>query len=672
MRLLLLLAAPLLAQDALPPLVVLAERETSPALASWSAREISDFSPRSIDELLATDPAFSLYRPQSATFANPTAAGVSLRNTGATAASRSLVLLDGIPQNDPFGGWIYWARYDPATLDSARLLPAAGSAAWGNLSPTGSVRLTRRAIDADRARLALTAGSHATYGASLGGDLVADDGSLGVSLHTFTRHSDGFHALPAWQRGPIDTRLALDLSGTDLRFVWRPTERITLEPALSFYDERRSNGTPLTGNTTEAFDASLRLTLEDGPTTWQALGYYQRRRFASVFSSVDPTRSAETMALNQFDVPGEGIGGALTLAHEIDDSLDFTLGADLRLLTGETNEDAGTFRRRRAGGAQSLAGLFGNASWTPDARTTLDASLRLDRWELRDGKRIERSLASGNLLRADFPANRSGWEPSAALSLTRDLHSDLTGRLALSTAYRLPTLNELHRPFRVRNDLTEANPALDPERFYSIEAGLEWRAASCLTLDATLFHHWIHDAITNVPVTDPAEIAAIFGTLPPGGTGAQRRNVDEARVLGLQLSADWRPADRWSLRFDGLWSDTEFVSSKSQPLLEGRPFPQTPDLRLLGTLDFRATEDLTFFLGAEFASSRYDDALARRRISKYDVYRIGATWRACDQLALHARVENLLDAEVPTGLASNGLLSTGQPRAFWLTAEWSY
>ena len=75
--------------------------------------------------MLAKEPSFSLYRRQSSISSNPTSAGVSLRNTGATAASRSLVLLDGIPQNDPFGGWVYWARYDAATLDSIRIVPAA-------------------------------------------------------------------------------------------------------------------------------------------------------------------------------------------------------------------------------------------------------------------------------------------------------------------------------------------------------------------------------------------------------------------------------------------------------------------------------------------------------------------------------------------------------------------
>ncbi|BCX47585.1 TonB-dependent receptor [Haloferula helveola] len=668
---LLLALGTLAAAEELPETVVLAERDGSApgSLAFWDETEISSFAPRTIDELLATDPSFSLYRPQSAIFANPTAAGVSLRNTGATAASRTLVLRDGIPQNDPFGGWVHWARFDPWALESVRIAPASRSAAWGNLSPAGSIRLNRRPIDQNRAMLRLTAGSHGTYGGSVAANLVSDDTRLGFSFLGFTTHSDGFQTVPASQRGAIDRRLGLDFSGFDLRAVWRPTDHLTVEPALSFYDERRGNGTPVTGNTTEAFDASVRITSEDGPLSWQLLGYYQRRRFASVFSSIDSLRSTERVALNQFDVPGEGVGGAFVIRRETGDTSAVTVGADLRLLRGETNEDAGTFRRRKAGGSQNLAGIFATGEWQPRAGTRLDASLRLDRWELRDGKRIERSLTSGALLRSGFSPNREGWEPSAALSIRHDLTRRLTGHAAISTSYRLPTLNELHRPFRVRNDLTEANPNLDPERFYSIEAGLEWRPNDCFTLEASVFHHWVRDAIANVPVTDPAEIAAIFGSLPPGGTGAQRANVDEARILGLQTSAEWRPDDFWTVRFDGLWSDTEFSSSRNQPLLEDKPFPFAPDLRLIGSLTARPSDTVSVFAGIEYGSSRFDDALASRRIPSYYTCRIGGTWQATDSLSVHARVENLLDAEIVTGLGSDGIRGTGQPRSFWITAE---
>ncbi len=676
MRVLLFLPLALAAQqatDTLPATVVLAGRESAPreSLRLWEAAEIAGFAPRSVDELLASDPAFSLYRNQSGIFANPTASGTSLRRTGATAASRSLVLLDGIPQNDPFGGWIPWTRFDPATLDSLAIAPAAESAVWGNLSPAGSIRMTRGAIG-DGGWAGITLGSHATHGARAGGGIVGDSGRVAVALSGFGLRSEGFQVVDPARRGAIDRRLDLRFDGADLRLTLRPGDHLTVEPALSFYEEHRGNGTPLTGNATEAFDASLRVTAEDGDSSWQALGYYQRRRFASVFSSVDPARAGERPALDQFHVPGEGIGGALVVRQRAGEALQLTLGGDLRLLDGETNEDAGGFRRRRAGGTQSTAGVFSAARWEPDAATGIDASLRLDRWQLGDGRRLEFSIPTGALLRADFPAGRGGWEPSAALALERELTAGLGARLALSSSYRLPTLNELHRPFRVRNDLTEANPRLDPERFRSIEAGLNWRPAPCLELGATLFHHWIDDAIANVPVTDPAEIAAIFGTLPPGGTGSQRRNVDRARVLGLQASADWQPDPRWGLRLDGLWSETEFTASSTQPLLEGRPFPQSPDLSLVGTLHLRPHDDLALFIGGEYGAARFDDPLATRRLPSYSTLRLGGSWRATESLTIHARIENLLDAEIPTGVASNGIRTYGQPRALWVNARWTF
>jgi outer membrane receptor protein involved in Fe transport len=445
-----------------------------------------------------------------------------------------------------------------------------------------------------------------------------------VSFSTFGLTSDGFHAVGPSQRGAIDRKLDIDLWGADLKAAWLAAPGLTIEPMFSYYTERRGNGTPLTGNSTDAIDLSLRITSADGDASWQALAWHQRREFDSVFSSVSVDRSTETLALNQFDVPGRGTGGAFTMRWDDGDAWSVTAGADTRFVTGETNEDAGVFRQRNAGGEQAFFGIFGAAGIKIDDATRVDGSVRLDAWELRDARRIETSLADGSLLRAAFPNDRDGIEPSAAIELTTNPTNDLQAKLSTGTAFRLPTLNELHRPFRVRNDIVEANPDLDPERFFSIEGGLEWKPTDNLTASAALFHHWISDAIANVPVTDTAEIAAIFGALPPDGSGSQRRNVDQARVLGIEGAIEWLPREDVTLELKGLWSDTEFTESSDQPLLEGKPFPQAPDLRLIASGEWRATESFALFAGCEHGSSQYDDALATRRIPEYTSVRIGA------------------------------------------------
>lgn len=658
----------------LPVFTVTAERltETNPALASWDTTDIAAFAPRTIDELLATEPSFSLYRRQSSVFGNPTSAGVSLRRTGATAAARTLVTLDGIPQNDPFGGWVNWARYRPSSLASARIVPAAQAAVWGNASPAGTVQLTSATPLANRTQLDLTTGSHNTWGAAASTDAVSTSGNLAAQISAFTFESDGFHSLARHQRGPIDRPLDLTYHGASARFIWYAPDGLTVEPAFAYYEEQRGNGTPLARNATEALDLSLRLTKETDNATIQALGYYQRRDFQSRFTAVDPTRTTERLALDQFDVPGRGLGGGLTVSLSPADSLDLMLGTDLRHLTGETNELAGAFRQRRAGGEQLLAGAFGRATVHAGSNTTIDATTRIDYWQLTDGERLERSLATNALLRNDTTNDRDGFEPSFSLAAEHQLTPTVTLDASAGTGFRLPTINELHRPFRVRSDITEANPELDPERFISLSTGTTWQPSDEFFLGLELFYHDIEDAIANVPATDPARAAAIAAFVPPGGSLAQRQNVDSARSWGIEARTRWQPDPLAALTLTYLFSQTEFTDSPSQPLLENNAFPQSPEHRLVAGLESRPTEDLLLFTQLEFGSRQYDDTRATRPLDPYTTVRLGAEYHLSKNLTLQARIENIFDEKVETGLSTNNLLSTGQPRSAWLNLRYTF
>ncbi|WP_164094145.1 TonB-dependent receptor domain-containing protein, partial [Stenotrophomonas maltophilia] len=64
--------------------------------------------------------------------------------------------------------------------------------------------------------------------------------------------------------------------------------------------------------------------------------------------------------------------------------------------------------------------------------------------------------------------------------------------------WRLPTLNELYRPFRAGADATAANAALDPERLTGAEIGMDWRPMPSLTLRATGYWNRLRGAIANV------------------------------------------------------------------------------------------------------------------------------------------------------------------------------
>ena len=631
-------------------------------MAEWSREEIIAASSRSIDEMLASEPAFSLYRRQSAIFGNPTSAGVSLRNTGATAASRSLVLLDGIPQNDPFGAWVNWARYDALTLDSARIVSSAPALLWGNQAPAGVIQLNGASPFDERHSFRLAGGSHGSIGASTAHAMSNEERTRAVTFAAFGFHTDGFYALDETQRGAVDRRLETEFFGEEIKFAWLLAPGVTLEPKFSHYYENRNNGTELSENSTDAFDFSLRLTSEDAAVSWQAAAWHQRREFESVFTKVTDDRSSESISLDQFDVPGLGTGAAWSAAWGDEETWSFQSGVDFRWLSGETNEDVGIFRRREAGGEQWLAGVFVGSAWQMSERDRIHINARADQWTIDEGRRIETSLASGALLLEERYEDRDGVEPSASFEWIHEMPREVESRLALGSGFRLPTLNELYRPFRVRDDIVEANAELDPERFLNAEAGLDWKANDEWKLGAAVFHHWISDAIANVPETP---------TPPSGGTKSTRDNVDEARVAGLEGSAEWLPHESVTLAVRGLWSKTEFAASPEQPLLEGKPFPQSPNLRVIADAEWRALEGVSLFGGVEYGASQFDDALATRVIPDFTSVRVGVM-RKFGAATLQVRLENLFDEEIVTGLSSNGLRTLAAPRSLWASLEWDF
>lgn len=663
--------------ETLDPVVVLGERliSTPPRATVWDEAQIALLDPLSVDDLLSRDPAFSLFRRQNSRFGNPTSSGVSLRNSGATAASRSLVLLDGIPQNDPFGGWVNWARYQPESLESARISPTAGSVLWGNLSAVGSVQMTSREIVSDRLFIKARGSSYGT----VSGLIIAESAGESVDLRvtSFTSHSDGFHVIPRGQRGSIDEPLELDTYGVDAQVRWRAADGITVDGRLSYYDEIRSNGTGLTGNSTEAYDASLRVTGERGDISWQLLGYLQDRQFTSQFSSAADDRMSERPALDQFDVPGQGVGGGLTVEWQPDAPFVVQGGIDMRFLSGETNEDAGFVngsfvRRRQAGGDQDQVGAFIAGSYKISAQQTIGVSARVDRWSINDGTRRETSLRSGATLRDDELDDRTGYEPSFALLWESEIAGGVVLDAAVGSSFRLPNLNELYRPFRVRSDVTEANPELDPERFFTVEAGVTVDVSDATQLRLGIFQHRIDDVIANVPVTDPAAIAQIFGTLPAGGTGAQRQNVDEARVRGVELGIDHAVNDRLDIRGRAIWSQSEFTESSAQPLLGGESFPQAPQFQFNVAADYALTDAVMLSLGADYSSRAFDDALGERSLDAYWNVRVGAAWRVTESMVVRAQVENVFDEDIITGVASTGLVSEGQQRFISIGVEMEF
>src|SRR5574337_1412872 len=158
----------------LEPVVVSASRVEQrlrdvPANVTVITREDIAQSPaRTVDDLLRQVPGFSLFRRSSSIVTHPTAQGVSLRGIGPSGVSRTLVLVDGVPLNDPFGGWVYWSKVPLESIERIEVTRGGGSGVYGNYALGGVINIVTRRPEARAAQAKIDVGTRDTVDADPG------------------------------------------------------------------------------------------------------------------------------------------------------------------------------------------------------------------------------------------------------------------------------------------------------------------------------------------------------------------------------------------------------------------------------------------------------------------------------------------------------------------------
>jgi outer membrane cobalamin receptor len=359
-----------------------------------------------LEDILRDVPGFQLFRRSDARTANPTSQGATLRALGGNASSRALLLLDGVPQTDPFGGWVSWPAYDPQRLGRVRVTRGGGSGVNGPGALAGTIELESAIpADIDGFHGGLFYGSRDSFDAHAG--LGARLGSGFLAVSTAYAKGDGFVPIVEEQRGPVDRASPYEQASVAVRAVAPLSDGVELQANGLAFTDSRERGTELSAIRTTGADASLRLV---GPR-WSALAYVQTRDFYNSFASVGAGRATVSRASEQYAVPSGGFGARFEVRPRLADGIELRLGGDWRATEGRTEErfgfQNGVGRNGRvAGGQARTLGLFAEATRQSEA-LTLTAGGRIDRWNIASGFLHERVFATGAVL-TDTPTAPAG------------------------------------------------------------------------------------------------------------------------------------------------------------------------------------------------------------------------------------------------------------------------
>ena len=667
---LLTLATPAVAQEA--PIVVvgsgLAQRPGDKAfdVVTIAPARIAESASNRLESVLGDVAGLQQFRRSDSRSANPTSQGISLRGIGGNASSRALLVLDGVPQADPFGGWVAFPAYATDRLGLVRVTRGGGSGYFGPGALAGTVELESLAA-AEQPGIAASAayGSRDSIDAQASAALRRGAGF--ATLSAAYARGDGFVPTVRESRGPADRPAPYEQASGAVRAVVAVGAATELQASLAAFTDRRERGTAFTANRSEGADASLRV-VGRGRWGFSALAYLQTRSFASQFASVNAARTAATQTLDQYNTPATGTGARVELVPPLGDGLDLRLGADWRRTEGRTQErytyvSAAPTRLRRAGGETRTVGAFADASAETGA-LTLTLGGRVDRWRIANGFLRETPIAGGAALTDARFATREGTEWTGRAGVALSPVEAVTLRASGYRGWRLPTLNELYRPFRVGTDAVAANAALAPERLVGVDGGVTLTPARGVTLAATLFWNRLDDAIANVTAGRGPGTFPGVGFVAAGGTYRVRRNLDAIRSQGLEIDARWEAGPVFA---QGSWShvDPRVEASGAAAALDGLRPAQTPRDLVSATLGWRKGA-MVVSGTLRHAARQFDDDQNSRSLAPATTADAYLALPITKAVAVEARAENLFDERVEAGITGNAIVERATPRTLWI------
>lgn len=582
------------------------------------------------DEQLRMVSGFSLFRRSSSRASNPTTHGVTMRGLSASGASRGLVLFDGLPLNEGFGGWVTWTRIPTLAVSQIAVDRGAEGATFGSDALGGVIDIAVRPLGQPSSIVSFGAG---TDGVTM---LDASIGRTHGAIDWFATASwfktDGVIPVAPESQGDVDVPADAEwFNGLARVNVLKKTNH-RLGFSVWGGDDDRGNGTVAQRNRMSGGTGSAAYDGVVGSFSLAGRAALSANDFRQTFSFVAPGRNSETLTSTQF-IDSITMRGLFEVGRAIPRGY-----VAARAMTNYTQSD---FRDERPSTTTGMLlwdesdAVSGHAAWTPRSDLTFGAAVRTE-WRQAPDTESQRDQATvGHVTVA--------WQISRLVA----------ARGAVATSHRWPTLNELVRPFQAGAVLTQANPDLRPERARSADAALTFGDPRW---SASLGGFWsvVEDAIANVTIqTSPTIIR-------------QRRNTGEATAIGGEIDLEARPMQMLRLRASATIVDARFRNS-IEPALEGKRLPQVPRASVSVSGDVQIRPWLQAAGIVRYLSSQYDDdrnTFLLAPATQFDV-RIFGVYRSFEW---YFTTENAADARIEVGRTPLVTLAPG--RAFRAGVTW--
>jgi outer membrane receptor protein involved in Fe transport len=615
--------------------------------------ELQDTPALTLDDDLRQVPGFSLFRRSSSRTANPTTQGVSLRGLGANGASRALVLQDGIPLNDPFGGWVYWDRVPAESIADIEIAQEGASSLYGSDALGGVVQFVSRAAEPAGVSLETSYGNQNTPDLSLwaGGEKGRWESTFSGEVF----YTDGYILVPEADRGPVDTKAGSEHGTADLMVGRKIGEKSEIFARGWYLDETRRNGTELQRNDTKLGQGALGANLDLGGFGALTLRFYAdvqtyHQSFSSV-TSVASQRDTETLTDLQ-TVPSQGVGGSALWSRQVGKRQTLVAGFDDHEEIGASHDILFTkgvpSANQSSGGRQRTLGFFGEDLIQITPRWILSLSARVDHWSNFDASIVRIPISTGVPAITRFDdRSQNAFSPRA--TLRHQINSNTSWDASVYRAFRAPTLNELYRSFRQGNTTTQANASLTAEHLTGGDAGISIEGLNRrLEIRGVFFYNQIINPVANVTCMPPPNALPGCPAPVPNVIARIRENLGRISAPGFYAGATAHITHNFDLSAGYQFVNSRVVSFPEGTSLVGLWVAQVPHNTFTFQARYLNSRIVFVSVDGRFVGKQFDDDQNQFPLGNFFVLDAMASRSIGVGLEVFGAAENLFNEKYAT------------------------
>ena len=589
---------------------------------------------------------------------HPTGQPFSIRGFGSSTTINTLVMVDGVPINDPYFRTVDWSVVSKDSIDRIEVIRGGGATSlWGNMAMGGVVNIITRQPSRTGASLDANYGSYDTLNTDASGSIVFND-RLRAGLEYSHQQSAGYNLTPAQYRNANLVSTASKADNVSFSTFLTPNDNLSLF-AKAYYHQAYEDD--LVWSLAHNQWSSYRLLLGGSYKLDEKSAInFSAWAGGGVFGTTNASSGSYTLnninALNQFvsqteTAPNNNQGGSVFYQLDTEHIKDVKIGVDFRRIQVTDNINLfasataapSTFVNR---GEHLLEGIFAQGTWRlTSIPLDITVGLRGDFYQAVNASQLVANSGTTNIIPDSSAAS---FDPRIGFKYY--VTDELVLRGAAYRNFSAPGMNQMYRSFAAGTSFTTTNPNLQPMTNVGEEIGFDfsWKKVS---LSATFFNNDLDNFIDFVKVCNTnAACAAPFVTAaglgPAFTTVNQYNNVGNANFRGFEIIASWQVLPELRLNAD-FTQTTARLTSSNFPALEftGVQLGQVPDWMLNIGAEWHPIPDLALNINLKSFPAYWNDTGHTQLNDGATLVDLGASYKVRKGVEVYGIVQNLFNTQ---------------------------